>query len=403
MGQVKHEWERAVQQGWSAPEEKMVCQDCVDDVYLKHLINQAACSKECDYCGKKTAKNFAAPVEAIMGAIAHALNYRFAEPTEAGMPWDEGEWVFETTDTADALMALPLNCNDDLFEDIASSFVNTEWTRAAGGHWSSPHPNEEWVSDWEAFAEYVTHRSRYFFMDAANQTDGISSGEPVAILRRVAEMANELDLYQTLPARAVMYRVRERGGDADWEICADSMGAPPKERAAAGRMNPAGIPYLYLSTSMEGALAEVLRGPPCQAVVAQFEITRLMRVLDLTRLPDLPSIFDEAQSRRREVILFFLDFVGHICRPVQKNGGEHVSYVPSQVVCEYFAQVFRLPDGARLDGIAYPSAVAPGCVNVTLFPGNDSDAFRGAVDFRCADQMSFDTWAEFSEAIADKK
>ena len=48
---------------------------------------------------------------------------------------------------------------------------------------------------------------------------------------------------------------------------------------------------------------------------------------------------------------------------------EHVEYVPSQVVCEFFAQVFnRSEERQRVNGIAYRSAVVPEGQNVILFP-----------------------------------
>ena len=42
--------------------------------------------------------------------------------------------------------------------------------------------------------------------------------------------------------------------------------------------------------------------------------------------------------------------------------------MPSQVVSEYFALIFYLQNGKRLDGIKYPSAVREGSHNLVLFP-----------------------------------
>ncbi|ASF45484.1 RES family NAD+ phosphorylase [Methylovulum psychrotolerans] len=57
-----------------------------------------------------------------------------------------------------------------------------------------------------------------------------------------------------------------------------------------------------------------------------------------------------------------------ISKPVTKDGSEHIEYVPSQVVSEYFALVFQPAKGKNLDGILYPSSVHSGGRNLVLFP-----------------------------------
>ena len=56
--------------------------------------------------------------------------------------------------------------------------------------------------------------------------------------------------------------------------------------------------------------------------------------------------------------------------PLKKNGMEHIEYVPSQVVSEYFALVFDVSNGECLDGILYPSAIKTNGRNLVLFPTN---------------------------------
>lgn len=395
MGQAKREWEEYEARGWSAPG-KHVCSNCVEDDFLKDLIRSSVSALKCDYCGKRTHKLSAAPVESIMPAVASALGYFYAEPTHAGVPYDGG-WVFEPTDTPDALMGVPFECHDDLFEDVSNSFSNTAWIAAADGHWASSHRNEEWSGEWQRFSEIVKHRSRHFFLTSMKVSAFQTS--PLQVLELVSNMAAKLGLLVSLTRATKLYRVRERIGNADWPICAEQVGAPPSQLANAGRMNPAGISYLYLSMTKGGALAEVLRGPPCQAAIAAFEVVDVLAVLDLTRLPQLPSVFDEANRQMREVVLFLADFVADICQPVQKDGREHINYVPSQVVSEYFAQVFKASDGKALDGIVYPSAVSPGSVNLALFPRDEPEPFAHAVKFVSGDEVTLNNWADFSKMI----
>jgi len=122
MGLVKREWEEALERGWSAPE-KNVCADCVEDSFLKKVINENLAARKCDYCGKGGRGYVAAPVAVIMEPIAATFFYYFNDPVNAGVPYDGG-LVFEATHmTEDALEAISFECHEKLFEDVANSLV----------------------------------------------------------------------------------------------------------------------------------------------------------------------------------------------------------------------------------------------------------------------------------------
>jgi hypothetical protein len=102
-----------------------------------------------------------------------------------------------------------------------------------------------------------------------------------------------------------------------------------------------------------------------------------MLLLDLTRLSNIPSIFEEGSSERRHNLLFLRDFLKDFTQPIKKDGCEHVEYVPTQVVAEYIRHIYRHPSGASIDGILYPSAKAKGKSACVLFIDNDSFADPG--------------------------
>jgi RES domain-containing protein len=166
-------------------------------------------------------------------------------------------------------------------------------------------------------------------------------------------------------------------------------------------MNPAGIPYLYMAMDEPTALAETVSGPPVTAVVARFKAARALKVIDLTRLPPLPSVFDASKRKELEGLLFLRSFVESICQPVSKDASEQVDYVPSQVVSEYFAQVFRASErGDTVAGVVYPSAVRPRGRNVVLFPTERGHrrTFATAV-YESATTKMLSTWADLSRAL----
>jgi RES domain-containing protein len=166
-----------------------------------------------------------------------------------------------------------------------------------------------------------------------------------------------------------VYRARHLSDVEIEAMDAGMMGAPPKENASAGRMNPAGIPYFYASYDAQTALLEI--GEPQVGktpVAATFVVNRPLRVVNLTQLPREPSVFAIDLKDVREKARFLDGFVQSITHPIRKDGQEHIDYVPSQVVCEYLAQAFLIEDGKPLDGLIFPSAVHPGGVNLVVFP-----------------------------------
>lgn len=368
MGRAKHEWIEAEERGWSAPE-GFVCEDCVDDPYLKQVIARNLASRKCNFCGQGSRGYIAASVEALMPDIAGAVFYFYNDPTHAGMPWDEGP-LFRGVSTEDALMSLPLNCHDELFEAVAEAFSFTEWVRSAGGHWSSSHDHEILKDSWHSFVTAVKHQTRFHFHQA-NLSDlaGPQELEPGHVLAAIGRLVTEVDLIGQVSPGTVLHRCRTKASDAEWEPNASTMGAPPPEKARAGRMNPAGISYLYCALEEKTALGETLSAPPVEVAVAAFVVNEPLTVLDLCSLPPAPSIFDGAARATLEALKFLDSFVSEIATPVKKDGSEHIDYVPSQVVCEWFAQVFRpSSDSAHLDGILYPSSVVPGGRNLVVFP-----------------------------------
>lgn len=165
MGIEKNALIEADDRGWREPE-GYVCPDCVEDEYLKNLIRDNACRRECDYCSRRTRKHSAAPVADIMESIGNAVFTWFDNPEEAGGFWDSEDnnyYGIDAIDTSEMLEFIPLECNEQLFEDIAEAFVYDHWVESANGSIYGSHPHELMSYAWERFAEIVKHESRYFF------------------------------------------------------------------------------------------------------------------------------------------------------------------------------------------------------------------------------------------------
>lgn len=188
MGGAKRELEEAEDRGWWG-KSTFVCQNCVEDDYLKQLIAGHAVSNSCSYCGRKSRKKMAAPFDVLMEVVAKTFHYYYADPTMAGVPYSGG-FAIDLTPTDDALSNLPLECEGKLFSDICDSFMNDGWVEAANGHWASMHQGDALVSSWDSFVYTVKHRVRYFFQSSIK--------------------ADKFDPYSNTPAQLLKVTLRPR-------------------------------------------------------------------------------------------------------------------------------------------------------------------------------------------------
>jgi len=389
----------SLERGWDAPN-KFVCAACVEDDFLRGLIQAKLASRTCNYCGKGSRGYIAAPVESIMPAISSALHYYFNDPDSACVPY-EGGYVFEpNTTTEEALYVVSLECHENLFTDIASSFHNTLWTETADGHWAGTHHSDTLAYSWKDFVHSVKHECRYFFFRRIpnEYSEGLS---PLAVLEAVGRIANNLQLIMTLPVATELFRAQILGHDEVWESTFERLGPPPNKLANSGRMNPAGISYFYLSKDQQTSLAEAVTKPPCRVVCANFETSKNLFLLNLTNLPVIPSIFDKKSDETREWIYFLHHFVHEISQSVAKYGQEHIDYVPSQVISEFFAKEFRTNEGQPIHGLMYPSTVKPGGTNVVLFPPPEGyKGFEKLAEFVQAKEIALVDWNQLIDQLS---
>jgi hypothetical protein len=190
---------------------------------------------------------------------------------------------------------------------------------------------------------------------------------PSEILKRIGESVQETGLITAIPEGSHFFRARRHDENAIYNTARD-LGPPPCESACSNRMSPVGIPMFYGASDAETATAETpgSRGDGIITVGA-FDTVKALTVLDLHNMPPFPSLFDRDRRHLRGLHLFLRDFVTDLSRPIVKDGREHIEYVPTQIITEYFRHQFRAADGQRIHGILYPSARREGGLCCVLF------------------------------------
>ncbi|AMJ56224.1 hypothetical protein AXG53_05845 [Stenotrophomonas sp. KCTC 12332] len=365
----------AQERGWNSLESS-TCEDCLNQEEIWRLSGTSTDEGHCDYCGKYDIPVL--PVEHVQEHLYEVIGTYYAEPANAGTPWADGGWIIPTVETDDVLQELGFYPVDSLREDIVDADLTEYWVEAARGHWSDVQDEDLMLHSWDSFSYAAKHKTRFNFRSIRG--DVHTQEIPVADMLDVVG-AEVSSLIKTLDRGTEFYRARYLPAAESMWVSASTMGPPPKELATAGRMNPAGIPYFYAAFDVQTALLEIGQAPEGMLpAAAAFRTEKSINVVDFSELPSVPSVFATDLRAERVRALFLNGFVRAITRPVEKDGREHIDYVPSQIVCEYLAQSFAPEDCATIDGIVFPSAAHPSGVNLVIFPsGNpfDLDRFKG--------------------------
>jgi hypothetical protein len=364
MGGMKDMMDEANDLGWWSIE-RFVCVNCVEDEYLQSLIEDNLSDEYCSYCDSGDQALLSAPVDSIMEAIAVALHTYFSSPESSGLPRDGGGWLIDPIDTDEALFELPLEGNQDLIEDISSSFVNTSWVPTAQGWWGNSHHSVILKSAWERFCIEVKEKSRYFFFQTKDGSDPFSDHEEISALSLLESIGSTSEEFGLIPPRLIpkeYYRVRPGHGHVNFQ----DIGPPKTGVSGGGRMNPEGISYFYLSDNPHTAIAETRLADCDEATLALFEVKQDLQVLDFSILPFPPSKFKPDSYAAIEKIKFWWDFVNQVSKPVGPS--KSIDYIPTQILTEYFAKAFRMQDGTKIDGFVFESATSSVGKNLVLFP-----------------------------------
>ena len=363
------EWD----QGWSF-NDKTVCHRCLSNPYLRALTKDNASEYKCSYCERVSRKDpISVPFNELMEVIGGAMFQHYDHCVNEAIAWDheDEQYVGTTYQTYELVhWEIPTASDrEDVMQDIVDSLGDNEWCD------KNPYSltgAELIFSSWEDFCKTVKHDTRYFF--DSTKTDEWSDKIPVpAMLDELRDIIEEAGLIGVIPAGTRFYRIRPHKQTEpcdSWE----TLGSPPPERAVSNRMSAAGISVfcagMDLATARAETTANLLPTDRRRLTAGTWTNTQPLNVLDLTKLPSPPSFFARVRYDRDRLI-FLQQFVEDITKPVIHDGREHIDYVPTQILTEYFRHQYELPDKGRLDGILYPSAQRKRGKSIVIFATQD--------------------------------
>ncbi len=142
----------------------------------------------------------------------------------------------------------------------------------------------------------------------------------------------------------------------------EEMYCPPKEISSAGRANPMGIPYLYLSDNEETILYEIRASYLDEVSVAEFIIKPDMdKDIIISDFTEIPTLYhpNGVNKKIKSTLLKQLISVD-LSKPMRRYDSE-LDYIPTQFICE-FIKIFT-----NVQGIKFRSSLHNTGNNIVIF------------------------------------
>lgn len=317
-----------------------ICKDCFFDEELRSEINANAVVDDiCDVCGKQSKvmdfSEFYGFFTTLLELYSPTVN---SNKTIVDIIQDEWHF-FKDKDVAMVLLADVIQANN-LGYSIADFVDYTDDICIR-------------VAVWDRLKTSVKEKSRFFTnMDEFAQYNYLTAGKSLHVGQK---------LYRS--------RITPVGQK---KIKCDKMGCPPKELATAGRANPIGIPYLYLSDSAKTTYFEVRAVYLDKLSVGTFRIERKLELVDFIYDVNLFLAYNDDTTSLKEIVIKkkIIDAISEdLSKPLRRYDSE-LEYVPTQLICEYCKRIV----GA--DGISFESSLHKGGRNYVLFDDSSAKCIR---------------------------
>ena len=376
MGRVS-EWMIEQQERGYSEADGDICANCVTDPALKAWVADHLSSTACTFCGDESDDTIAASFDDFVGIVLGGIGFDWNDPDNEGIMYDgrEGGYQASLSDTADVFYNYDISDNDNVVQAVIDAVDTEAWVER---DFYRGDDGERLTSGWTWFKHVTMHQSRFLFLK--NEGDKYDDDIPPSqMLNVIASIISKdlapFDFIKTIGEDVNLYRIRI--GLTPFETAAE-IGPPPLEFATqANRMSPAGIPMFYGAFDIDTAKVEtfdVAHHAGQIMSIGAFRALRPLRLLDLAELPDIPSVFADETRKFIHPMRFLHAFAADLVKRIARDGREHIEYVPTQIVTEFFRRVFRDAQGKPLDGLLYRSSRPGAGTACVLFAENDQCA-----------------------------
>lgn len=170
-----------------------------------------------------------------------------------------------------------------------------------------------------------------------------------------------LGVQKSITSEDRLYRARIHHESGKRAYSVEEMMAPQKELAKGGRANPMGIPFLYLTDSVETTLYEVRSAYLDEVSVGTFTINSNVDRITVVDFTEEPILYTPGAVNKTIKARLLKDLISQeLSKPMRRYDSE-IEYIPTQFICEFI----RVVTGAS--GIRFSSSLRPEGKNVVIF------------------------------------
>jgi hypothetical protein len=313
-----------------------VCSQCFNDLELKQFIQANSEEKgTCDYC--------------------NSTDVDVVDESEIADFFSQFLGIFALNDSGVSLSTLiqsdwNLFANEAICIDIVNCFIKPFSPILIDSNQKVSYIDDitVCVEYWETIKDEIKWKKRFF--------SNISTLEELG-------WQSIFDEKQTFewPNNEYLFRGRLHYNSNQKEYKLEDMGCPHNGQVPAGRANPQGIPYLYLSKSIETVLYEIRSTFLDEISVGTFKIKSDATIIlvDFTEKASAFSKIDEIVEYTKSMLL--KRYIStDLSKPIRRYDSE-IEYIPTQFICEYIRLI------SNADGILFNSSLHKGGKNIVLF------------------------------------
>ena len=367
MGFVKGKMLELEGRNISSIPDKNVCIKHIEDKALKKFIRKNYSLGYCNYCEKDVkVVSLEELLEFIMEGISNfyedAANFMSYNSREGGYL---GE-IYTPDELIQDLIGLETN-PFELTEDIVNSIDDIAWSEPDMYYDTE---RDELMYQWEYFKKIVKHTSRFLFLSKSGNLDHENATK---ILKEVGKLVPKLNLIKKIEKGKTLFRARQHKSSDNIENIEQIVSPPTEYAIYPNRFSPSGIPMLYTAFDKETAIVETINIKDKKAnkiTIAEFVLNKDMYVIDFSRLPKIPSIFGITNIKNYYLTTFIYSLIKDMTKSIEKDGKEHIEYIPNQVITEYFRFPFNRNRKNKIEGIIYNSSKDNGKIASVFFWNN---------------------------------
>lgn len=312
-----------------------VCENCFSDNELKSFISTQNKMANCTYCSSQNVKVIEL-IELFDFFKELFDNFQIKSDGKSLISIIQDNWNLFND----------LNCGIEILNDALTGVQSSI---------SNPEDRVDFSDDilenikyWSELKEELKWKKRYF--------------TNINTLTEDLGWDSFFESKTIIKSNEIYYRARLHQNSEENTFPIEQMSAPPPKYASAGRANPMGIPYLYLSDNEETILHEVRTLYLDEVSVASFtkneEFDDDIIISDFTEIPTLYHP-NEVNKKIKSTLLKQL-ISRDLSKPVRRYDSE-IDYIPTQFICE-FIRTFT-----DVQGIKFRSSLHNIGSNLVLF------------------------------------